>query len=285
MKRPLLVLGATGLIGRNIVAATVEAGLPVIAVARDSDKLAALKAAFPGADVSVIANTIRDDLAGDRLARELRDSGRPLAGVVASICGSPGRGRLLDQPVSSLGRELDEVLIPHLSAARHVLPFMAENAMAGNYILIGGPGSEMPWAGYGPRSVTGAALRMLAQVLHDEARALGIRVQLLDISSPACTDQNLAHACPRWPRVEDIGRRALQLALRNESRLGTHPVVPFDPRPESGASLATAPANPAIAPAGRIQAPILTDPRTTRVSDARRLLDSLIPTKSNEVSR
>jgi hypothetical protein len=162
---------------------------------------------------------------------------------------------------------------------------MAESAMAGNYILIGGPGSEMPWAGYGPRSVTGAALRMLAQVLHDEARALGIRVQLLDISSPACTDQNLAHACPRWPRADDIGRRALQLALRNESRLGTHPVVPFDPRPESGASPSTAHADPAIAQPRHTQAPILADPRTLRVSDARRLLDSLIPIKSNEVSR
>lgn len=285
MKRPLLVLGATGLIGRSVVAATVEAQRPVIAVARDTGKLAALKAAFPGADITLVANTIRDDLAGDRLARELRDSGRPLAGVVASICGSPGRGRLLDQPVSSLSRELDEVVIPHLSAARHVLPFMAEYTLAGNYILIGGPGSEMPWAGYGPRSVTGAALRMLAQVLHDEARALGIRVQLLDISSPACTDQNLAHACARWPRADDIGRRALQLALRNETKLGAHPVVPFEPRSGSSTSPLATTVEPTQAGVRRTHEASQADARAHDTSDARRLLDSLISRQSNEVSR
>src|SRR3546814_1724253 len=70
-------------------------------------------------------------------------------------------------------------------AARHLLPLLAEHGHGG-YVLIGGPGAEHPWAGYGHYSIGAAALRMLARVLHDEARTLPVRVQLLAIDSPRC---------------------------------------------------------------------------------------------------
>jgi hypothetical protein len=94
-------------------------------------------------------------------------------------------------------------------------------------VLIGGPGSEHPWAGYGHRSIGAAALNMLARVLHDEARALPVRVQLLAIDSPVCTEDNIGHACPQWPSALAVGQRAL--ALIAQPRGKAEAVVHFNP--------------------------------------------------------
>jgi hypothetical protein len=53
-------------------------------------------------------------------------------------------------------------------------------------VIIGGPGSEAPWAGYGLRSVAMAATRMLRKSCTDEAQSLGVRVHLVSIDAP-CT--------------------------------------------------------------------------------------------------
>jgi hypothetical protein len=86
-------------------------------------------------------------------------------------------------------------------------------------VLIGGPGGRHPWAGYGHRSVAAAAVRMLARVLHGEARAFSVRLQLLEVESPVRTDANEVHACKQWPCVDAIGRKALALLQhRNDAR-------------------------------------------------------------------
>src|SRR3546814_21113901 len=58
------------------------------------------------------------------LAQRLRDLDRPISGVVAAIRGDIERGRLIDQPEEFLRRRLDEDLLPHLFAARHLLPLL-----------------------------------------------------------------------------------------------------------------------------------------------------------------
>jgi short-subunit dehydrogenase len=281
MKSPIVVLGATGLIGRGIISAAVAAGIPVIAVARDLRKLKALRGQYATADIEIIARSIRDDVDGAELAVALRNLGRPLAGVVAAMCGTPGRGRLLDQPVASVRNELDDVLMPHLSAARHLLALLAEGDRGGHYILIGGPGSESPWAGYGPRSVAAAALSMLARVLHNEARSFDVRVQLLIVDTPANSEGESVHLCARWPSALEIGTRAIDLISGNGGQSSPRPVVPFRKFLPSGEA---SPLGPGID-----QQPLpLPGPRTTErrsIDDARRLLHSLTPTKKNEVSQ
>ena len=218
MKSPLVILGATGGVGRGVVRAAVKAGWPVIAVARGGRELKLLAAAYPEADLTVLSGSVASDADGAKLARALRKLGRPLAGVVAAVCGSNERGRLLDHPAAFLRRKLDEDLLPHLAAARHLLPLLAEGDRGGSYVLIGGPGSEHPWAGYGHRSIGAAALRMLARVLHDEARQMSVRVQLLAVDMPVRTELNDCHACPEWPSALSIGQRALALIEQAELR-------------------------------------------------------------------
>ena len=225
MKSPLVVLGATGSVGRGVVQAAVDASWPVIAVARDAAELKRLQERHADAHITVLAASIASDEDGVRLAKALRDLGRPLGGVIACISGPAERGRLLDHPAIFLQRKFGEDVLPHLAAARNLLPLLAERG--GGYVLIGGPGSEHPWAGYGHRSIGAAALNMLARVLHDEARALPVRVQLLAIDSPVCTEENIGHACPRWPSARAVGQRAL--ALIAQPRGKAEAVVHFDP--------------------------------------------------------
>lgn len=282
MKRPIVVLGATGMIGRGVIGAAVKAGIPVIAVGRDPRKLNALRGQYAGADIEIVSQTIREDADGATLATRLRELGRPLAGVVAAMCGTPGRGRLIDQPVASLRDELDDVLMPHLSAARHLLKLLAEGDRGGHYILIGGPGSESPWAGYGPRSVAAAALSMVARVLHNEARAFDVRVQLLIVDTPANSDGETVHLCARWPSALDIGTRAIDLITGKDSRSSARPVVPFR-------KLVSPPAATSdISRRDETHDPPSADTTKTErnpIVDARRLLDTLTPLKNSEVSR
>lgn len=233
MKMPLVVLGATGGIGRGVVQAALEHGRPVIAVARDESRLQALRQCHPQADLSLVQGSVASDADGAALAAALRRLRRLPTDVVAGVCGASERGRLLDQPAAFLRRKLDEDLLPHLAAARHLLPLLAEADRGGGYVLIGGPGDEYPWAGYGHRSISAAALRMLARVLHDEARALSVRVQLLAVETPVRTEANHACACPGWPSALAVGRRALTLLDRAEP---ARAVVSYAARRESSPS-------------------------------------------------
>jgi NAD(P)-dependent dehydrogenase (short-subunit alcohol dehydrogenase family) len=208
----LLVLGATGCLGGALVASALEAGRPVIAVGRDTDALSRLLATHAGAPLQVLAASVASDAEAAGLARGVRALGRPIAGVLAAIRGAPVRGRLLDQPGDLLRRCIDDDLLPHLFAARHLLPMLPASGRGG-YVLVGGPGADYPWAGYGHHSIAAAALRMLARVLHDEARTLGVHVQLLGVDAPLRTPDNLRHACPEWPSLGAVARRAVTMAI------------------------------------------------------------------------
>jgi hypothetical protein len=129
--------------------------------------------------------------------------------------------------MQALRCKLDADLLPHLAAARALLPLLAAAGRGGSYVLIGGPGSELPWAGYGLRSVVAASLRMLACVLHDEAQAMGVRVQLLAVDAPVRIDAQRADACPQWPTATAIGRRALSLVDRASPDVPTQAIVPY----------------------------------------------------------
>jgi len=240
----ILVLGAGGDIGRGVVQALLDAGRPVLAVDADMASLEALRRQHPRAPLTTLVAAIASDADAARLAASVRahaDVG--IGGVVASIAGRHACARLLDQPADALRRTLDEDLMPQLFAARHLLPLLRADTSAG-YVLIGGPGGDYPWAGYGHCSIAAAALRMMVRVLHDEAAGEGVRVQLLALDAPVQTDANATHAGSAWPKAIAIGRRAL--ALLDAGRMPASPVVGFrTDNHESNASSTTRGRSPA----------------------------------------
>lgn len=209
----VLVLGGSGKVGSGIVSALLEAGSPVLAVGRDRgrlEQLATWHADEPG--LELMAGSVANDRQAERLAERIAARPRPLRAIVDAVGGTHRSGRLLDQSASSLRRTLDEDVLPHLAAARHLLPLLGEQSdVAARYILIGGPQTECGWSGYGHASVTVAASRMLAKVLHEEAKALGVRLQLLAVQSPVWTVENAAHACAGWPSALAVGRNVVSL--------------------------------------------------------------------------
>jgi len=206
----VLVLGAGGAVGRGVLQAAVEAGRPVIAVSHDETALSALRLQFPDAALRTLEASVASDGDAAELAERLRALGISLAGVVACIAGEHPCGRLTEQPADVLRRTLDQDLMPHLFAARHLFPLLPQDGRHG-YVLIGGPGANYPWAGYGHCSIAASALRMMARVLHDEAGRHGLRVQLLSLDAPVGTDTNAAQAGVAWPKAVSIGRRALAM--------------------------------------------------------------------------
>ncbi|MFC4728412.1 SDR family NAD(P)-dependent oxidoreductase [Coralloluteibacterium thermophilus] len=227
MSGDILVLGATGTVGRGVVSALLEAHYPVLAVGRNGERLAALKAhcaAFEG--LELLPGSVASDTDGAALAAALRQRRRPLRAVVASLAGPLERGRLLSRPADFLRRRLDEDLIPHLAAARHLLPLLAEGGRGSDYIVVGGPGADHPWASYGHASIAASAMRMLVRVLHAEAKPLGVRVQLLSISQPVRTEDNARYACAQWPSARAVGLRIAGLLAEDAP---PRPVVPFPP--------------------------------------------------------
>lgn len=219
MKPAILVLGATGTIGRGVVQAAVAASWPVVAVARDDVALQELRRHYPKAQLQTLAASVSDDVSAEALVAALQKLGRPFLGVVAALGGSRERGRLLDAPATRLRQIFDDAVLPQLIAARHLLPWLADSGRNCGYVIVGGPGGRHPWAGYGHRSVAASALNMLARVLHTEARAFAVRLQLLEVESPVRTESNSHHACKGWPCVADIGRKAIALLEhRNDAR-------------------------------------------------------------------
>jgi NADP-dependent 3-hydroxy acid dehydrogenase YdfG len=227
VKPAVLVLGATGAIGAAAVRAAIESGWPVVAVARDPQALDALRRQYPRARLQTVAASVMDDAGAAALVAQLQKFTQPFAGVIAALGMGEERGRLLDQSSEQLRRSFDESVLPHLIAARHLLPWLAASGRNCGYVLVGGPGGRNPWAGYGHRSIAAAAIRMLARVLHGEAQAHAVRLQLLEVESPVRTETNEKYACDQWPCVDHIGRKALALLRhRNDARC-TGDVIDF----------------------------------------------------------
>lgn len=225
----VLVLGATGQVGTGIVGALLEAGSPVLAVGRDPAKLVTLSSHFPDEPgLDVLAGSVADEAQAQFLAAQLQGRRRPLRAVIASLAGPVERGRLLDRPADVLARTLEHNLLPHLTAARHLLPLLSgrdPGAQHAQYVLIGPPCGECPWAGYGHESVSAAAQRMLAHALHGEAKAFGVRLQMLTVDHPVRTPANERDACAEWPSVLAVGRTVVGLLERGG--LPLKPIVHF----------------------------------------------------------
>ncbi|MCE4371018.1 SDR family NAD(P)-dependent oxidoreductase [Xanthomonas hortorum] len=206
------VIGGAGNVGAGIVAALLDAGMRVLVIGRDATKLDALRAEHGNSPLlDTLQGSVADDTSAQALATELAQRPHPLAAVIASL-GSPLKaGRLLDRPVTALRRRLERDVLPHLAAARHLLPLLSEAGGGGRYLLLGSP--LRAWAAHGDISIAAAATRMLAQVLHEEAKPLGVRVHLLSIEQPVCTPGRAKDACPEWIRAVDVGRAAVSLIV------------------------------------------------------------------------
>src|SRR5690606_22770327 len=120
MPRALVVLGAGGTVGTGLVEAALDSGHAVVAVGMDAAARHALLAGRPHAWLTAIEGAIGSDADAAVLALRLRALHVRIDGVIASLAGVHPCGRLMDEPADVLQRTLDQDLLPHLFAARHL---------------------------------------------------------------------------------------------------------------------------------------------------------------------
>lgn len=223
IRKPVLVLDASGEAAAAVVAALRAAGHAVVAISPDGRPPAGTAA---GPDLLCLAGDTRTETAGAALANAVRLLRRPPGAVVAMVGDPLRRGRLLDHPVDRLRELLDEELFPHVVAARHLLPLLAESGAPAHYLVVGGPAADTPWSGYGQASVASAALRMFSRALREETLQTAVRVQQLSVCAPLRTRARGEHACPDWPEPAELGRQVVGLLAAP----GYEAVVRFDRR-------------------------------------------------------
>jgi len=218
MKGHLVVVGATGGIGASVVGAALAAGYRVVAVGRDEERLRALVQAHPGAALTAVAGSLADETRAAALAAEIRRLRVRLDGVIVSMAPPRASGRLIERTAPELLQSLEQDLVPHFLAARHLLPLLAQRGRVAPYLVLGCAAADYTWAGYGHISIGSAARKMLVHVLREESKDLAVRIQLVQIEGQVCTHKNARMACPAWATAEAVGRQVVELLEHSDGQ-------------------------------------------------------------------
>lgn len=189
LDRVVVVAGGTGLVGRHVVRALLDAGARVLVPTRR-----------PIAEVEAEVEGLASSAAADRLhlvhvptwdaPRELLDAAarwRPDA-AVASLGGWWIGTELVDLAPDTWRRLVADHLTAHFLAARTLAPLVADGVDP-VYLALNGAAAREPMAGSGPVSVAGAGQTMLLDVLRREAIGQRVRFHELAVLAAVAGDE------------------------------------------------------------------------------------------------
>jgi NADP-dependent 3-hydroxy acid dehydrogenase YdfG len=229
--RSVIAAGGAGFLGRIVVADLVGAGATVAVPTRRPDEVRAFAASLaPGPGRVVVVALDGDDpyrRAQDAIRRALPDA----SAVVASIGGWWLGPSLLDVALDVWQRALDDHLTAHLLAIRAYAPLIVE-APDPVYVTTNGVAADRPLAGSGPISVTGAAQRMLLEVMR--AEPVGERVRFHEVTFRAAVAGDARNLAPDGELTPAEVAAAVLAVLDDPgaaSLVGVDPVASTDPGP------------------------------------------------------
>jgi nucleoside-diphosphate-sugar epimerase len=204
MTSSIIVIGATGNVGRGIVAAAKSRGWDVTAVDRDSVGFDALPEEFAG--TTTVVGSVADAAQAAELAGRLPLAAADAVVVAVNLPWTPTP--ILSTDWDTARAHLDPYLQLHHSAATAILPLLS----AGNvYIGMGGGMADIPARGMGVVSMAQAAQRMLYRHLEREARASEVLVKEVMIRAMVHGFGQPGEPGPGMMGGDDIGVRVADI--------------------------------------------------------------------------
>jgi cyclic-di-GMP-binding biofilm dispersal mediator protein len=214
---PILVVGASGGLGREIARALADQGARLALSGRDADRLQAV-----GVDGPFVVADLRDPGAAERIVTEAEQALGGLTGVVyaAGVVAFGAVGELDDDDVDEL------LLLNYLAPARIAAAALARLGAGGFVANLSAVVAELPTLKMAAYSASKAALTAFDRVALLEARRRDIRV--IDIRPPhtetGLAGRPIAGQPPKLPRgldPADVARRIVEALAADEIDLPT----------------------------------------------------------------
>ena len=224
----VLVVGATGGLGREIARQLSAAGATLVLAGRDAARLEAL--GIPG---SIVTGDLTDAAAVDALVARAVQSSGGLDGVV-NAAGVVAFGPARTLPDAALEELFAVNALAPIRLLRAATGSLTASAAAGRepfFLTISGVVSESPTAGLAAYSASKAALAAFGQAAGRELRRSGIR--LID-ARPGHTETGLADrpisgVAPSFPaglQPEDVAARIVAAIAAGERDLPSSAFAP-----------------------------------------------------------
>lgn len=224
----IAIIGATGTVGRGIARVFSKAGWTVIAVARNPERLIALRAECDG-EVIPVAGSVGDDASALALAKEVAGHRPVLDAVITSVNAPPELAHVMTQPIEDLVEIFRHNVMSHLIAAKVFLPLLAPT---GQYIGLGGGMADVIVERKGGVSICQAALRNLFRHLALENEGKEPTVKELMLYSLIVDPADEANADPRRVRADEVGSHIM--AILNRPDVFPGPILALKSRKQVG---------------------------------------------------
>lgn len=235
MEKKILVIGATGDVGRGIAGQLLRSGYQVIAVGRGVDKLRALQEQLRSlGSLEVVAGSVENEESAAELAAQVRGRYPGLEGIVVSVNAPVREMPLASMPSGQLLDVMRTNVTTHLVAAKALIPILP---IGGTYLAIGGGMADHVFPGLGAISMCQAAQRVMFKVLATEMQDRAVRIHELMLYSMIAGESNRGAHHPKWITDEDVGRHVVAilqnpdwfsdtiLSLKSRAEAGYRPVA------------------------------------------------------------
>lgn len=230
MYENVVIVGATGVVGRGVAEALIDSGHRVVGIARTGQNLThmAQKFALTGRFTSVVG-----DVSSEQGAARLAEALRPLKpDAIIDAINAPVEPRsVFDICGAAVETALRENLGAHLAAAKHLIPALRAQGL---YLGLGGGMADLVIPCHAADSMVQAALRALFNYLEREKPA-GVLVRELLLYSMILPGREASPSEPHRITAYEVGRHIAAilaqpavfagpiLALKSRKQVGLGP--------------------------------------------------------------